>query len=154
MQHLAANISKEIGRIREWSGTLWHRRYDAIVVSDEPEAQWQRLRYVLSHGAKEGLVESPLDWPGVHAAKPLIHGEPLAGTWFNRSKEWAARNRGLNVSPADFAPTTRSTWHLYPPSATWVRKSAAVKSPRWSARSNLKSERSETALRWLASRRF
>ncbi len=30
------------GRIRKWRGAFWERRYDGIVVSDEPEAQWRR----------------------------------------------------------------------------------------------------------------
>jgi len=49
MHHLAGNISKEIGgRLRRWRGAFWERRYDGIVVSDEPEAQWRRLKYHLS----------------------------------------------------------------------------------------------------------
>ncbi|MEM7355018.1 MAG: transposase, partial [Acidobacteriota bacterium] len=72
MHHLGCNVSKEIGgRLRDWRGAFWERRYTSIVVSDEPEAQWRRLKYHLSHGVKEGLVESPLQWPGVHAAAPL-----------------------------------------------------------------------------------
>jgi hypothetical protein len=46
---------------------------------------------------------SPLRWPGVHAAKALVHGEALEGYWFSRSKEWSARNRGLDVGRYDFA---------------------------------------------------
>ncbi len=103
MAHLQCNLSKEIGRLRPWRGTLWERRYDAIVVSDEPDAQWARLKYSLAHGVKEGLVESPLQWPGIHAARHLVHGEPLEGYWFNRSKHWAALNRGLDVGAYDFA---------------------------------------------------
>ncbi len=104
MQHLGANLSKEVGgRLRDWRGAFWERRYDGIVVSDEPEAQWARLRYLLSNSVKEGLVESPLKWPGVHAARALVHGEPLEGYWFNRTKEWAARHRGLNYGRYDFA---------------------------------------------------
>ena len=104
MHHLAGNISKEIGgRLRNCRGAFWERRYDGIVVSGEPEAQWRRLKYHLSHGVKEGLVESPLRWPGVHAAKALVHGEPLEGYWFNRSKEWSAKNRGLAFGRYDFA---------------------------------------------------
>ena len=62
MQHLACNISKEIGgRIRGWRGAFWERRYDGIVVSDEPEVQWTRLKYSLSHGVKEQLVDSALE---------------------------------------------------------------------------------------------
>ena len=108
MHHLAGNISKEIGgRLRGWRGAFWERRYDGIVVSGEPEAQWRRLKYHLSHGVKEGLVESPLRWPGVHAAKALVYGEPLEGYWFNRSKEWSATNRGLDVGRYDFATRYR-----------------------------------------------
>ena len=104
MHHVACNISKEIGgRIRKWRGAFWERRYDGIVVSDEPEAQWQRLKYHLSHSVKEGLCESPLQWPGVHAAKALVYGEPLEGYWWNRSKEWAANNRGQDFGRYDFA---------------------------------------------------
>ncbi len=79
------------GVLRKWRGSFWERRYDGIVVSDEPEAQWRRLKY-LSHSVKEGLCESPVEWPGVHAARALTHDEPLEGYWFNRSKEWAAQN--------------------------------------------------------------
>ena len=104
MQHLAGNLSKEIGgRLRKWQGSFWERRYDGIVVSDEPEAQWARLKYLLANSVKEGLCKSPLDWPGVHAARALVHGEPLEGYWFNRRKEWAARNRGKEVGTYDFA---------------------------------------------------
>ena len=103
MQHASCNLSKEIGRLRGSSGPLWARRYDGIVVSDEPEKQWERLRYLLANGVKEGLVESPYDWPGLNAACSLVSGEPLEGTWFSRSQEWAARNRGLDVTKYDFA---------------------------------------------------
>ncbi len=104
MQHVACNISKEVGgRLRNWRGSFWERRYDGIVVSDEPESQWRTLKYHLSNSVKEGLCQSPLDWPGVHAAKALVHGEPLEGFWFNRSKEWAAKNRGQDFGRYDFA---------------------------------------------------
>ena len=115
MHHLAGNISKEIGgRLRGWRGAFWERRYDGIVVSGEPEAQWRRLKYHLSHGVKEGLVESPLRWPGVHAAKSLVYGEPMEGYWFNRSAEWSARNRGLDVGRYDFATRYRVSFSPLP----------------------------------------
>ncbi|HEX9736228.1 MAG TPA: hypothetical protein VGG06_30060 [Thermoanaerobaculia bacterium] len=37
---------------------------------------------------------------------------PLEGFWFNRSKEWAARNRGLDIGYYDFA--TKYQVHLSP----------------------------------------
>ena len=101
MAHLGCNLSKEIGRLRGWRGALWERRYDAIVVSSG--AEWGRLKYSLSHGIKEELVESVEDWPGIHAARQLVSGKPLEGYWFNRSKEWAARNRRQEYGTYDFA---------------------------------------------------
>jgi hypothetical protein len=103
MQHFSCNLSKEVGRIRDWKGPMWARRYSGIVVSDEPEAQWRRMSYILSHSVKEGLTATPGEWPGVHCADSLATGEPLEGYWFNRSKEWAARNRGLTVERYDYA---------------------------------------------------
>ncbi len=114
MAHYACNLSKEIGRLRGWRGAIWERRYDAIVVGDGPQAQWNRLKYSLSHGPKEGLVESPLMWPGIHAARHLVHGEPLEGVWFNRSKEWAAINRGLTPGTYDYATRYSITFAQLP----------------------------------------
>ncbi len=108
MAHVGCNLSKEIGRLRGWRGTLWERRYDAIVVS--PEAEWGRLKYPSSHGMKEELVEKAADWPGIHAARQLVRGEQLEGYWFNRSKEWAARNRRQEYGTYDFA--TRYSIHF------------------------------------------
>jgi hypothetical protein len=48
-------------------------------VSDEPEAQRGRLKYILSHGVKEFLVEKVREWPGVHAARALLDDEPMEG---------------------------------------------------------------------------
>jgi hypothetical protein len=78
----------------DWSGPFWARRYTAIVVSDEEAAQVDRFRYILSHGVKESLVERVLDWPGVHAARSILEAVPLKGYWFDRTQEYAARNRG------------------------------------------------------------
>jgi len=103
MQHFQSNLSREVARLVGWKGPLWSRRYDGIVVSDEPEVQWERLRYVLASGAKEGLVESPLQWPGVHAARALVDGVPLEGHWFDRTSEWMARRRNEDVDEHDFA---------------------------------------------------
>ena len=75
-------------------GRFTSRRYRAIVVSGEEGAQRERLKYVLSHGAKEGLVGDPREWPGVHAIRPLLDGEPTQGIWFDRTQEYAARRRG------------------------------------------------------------
>jgi hypothetical protein len=72
---------------------VFDRRYDMAVVTEEEGAQIERLVYILSHGVKEGLVERPQDWPGAHCVNALLDGEPLTGHWFDRSREYAARNQ-------------------------------------------------------------
>ena len=81
MCYLNSNLAREVGRLADWKEKFWGRRYQSIVVSDEEEAQISRLRYILAHGAKEGLVGSPLQWPGAHAAPALVTGDPLVGVW-------------------------------------------------------------------------
>ncbi len=40
MQHFQGNLSRELGRLIGWRGPLWSRRYDGIVVSDEPKVHF------------------------------------------------------------------------------------------------------------------
>ena len=112
MCHLKTNISKEVGRIHDWEGSLFAGRYASIPLSDEPEIQVERLKYILSQGAKEGLVLSPRDWPGVHAARALAEGQPLRGVWVDRTKLYQARQKDRSVREADF--THEEELHLAP----------------------------------------
>ncbi len=114
MHHVDGNLSKEIGRIRGWKGSLWARPYAGIPISSEPKVQWERLKYLLSHSVKEGLCESPRDWPGVHCASALVHGEPLEGVWFNRTKECAARHCGIEYGTYDFTTKYRVGFEQLP----------------------------------------
>lgn len=94
MCFLKTNLAKEIGRrLQNRSGPFFEQRYHTITVSDEEEAQIQVLRYILSHGVKELLVDSVLDWPGVHCAASLLDGKPMTGRWYDRCAESAARQR-------------------------------------------------------------
>ncbi|HXU33905.1 MAG TPA: hypothetical protein VN851_25315 [Thermoanaerobaculia bacterium] len=74
-------------------------------MSDEEEAQVGRLVYILSHGCKENLVARPQDWPGVHCVTALLTGQPIEGTWFDRTREWEARLRGEEFGARQFADT-------------------------------------------------
>ena len=103
MGHFKTNLSKEVGRLYDWPGSLFDRRYSAIVVSDEPEAQIARFEYLLAQGCKEGLVASPRDWPGVQSGIALADGADLQGVWIDRRAMWAARQRGENASAQDFS---------------------------------------------------
>lgn len=112
MNYFNSNLAREAGRLHRWREKFWGRRYQAIVVSDEEGAQMDRLRYVLSHGCKEGLVARPRDWPGAHSVMALTKGQPLRGLWFDRTRECAARSRGKRFERLEYA--SRETVELDP----------------------------------------
>lgn len=68
MNHLDSNLAREAGRLIDWREKFWGRRSQVAAVSREDDARIARLRYVLAHGVREGLVGSPLEWPGAHSA--------------------------------------------------------------------------------------
>ncbi len=103
MCYLLTNLSKEAGRLHRWRGPLFERRYQAIPVSNEEEAQCGRLRYLLSHGCKEGLVARVREWPGAHCADGLLTGKPCDGVWFDRRQQWLAWLRGEDHAQNAFA---------------------------------------------------
>ena len=105
MRDVNSNLALEVQRLTGWKHGIWARRYQAILISDEAGAQVERLKYIIAHGVKEGLVARVLDWPGVHCAAALLEGLSLEGTWFNRTAEYGARQRGKSFHVRDFAQT-------------------------------------------------
>lgn len=94
MNQLDSNLARIAGRLHRWRDCFWAHRYRAIPVLDD-EALLGRLRYLLAHGCKEGLVASPRDWPGATCLPALLEGRSLEGLWIDRSRR---RRRG---QPAD-----------------------------------------------------
>ncbi len=93
MEYFGGNLAREAGRVSSWEGKFWGRRYHSAIVGNGRESQIDRLRYIISNGCKEGLVASPLDWPGVSSTPALLDGSMrLCGMWFDRSREYRARN--------------------------------------------------------------
>ncbi len=112
MGYFLSKLAREVGRLTGWKEKIFGRRYQAIVISEEEEAQIERLRYGLAHGAKEDLVERPRDWPGAHAVRALLEGEVLEGLWFDRTQEYLARRRGETFDRLQYA--TREVLELDP----------------------------------------
>jgi hypothetical protein len=102
MRDFKSKLAREVGKLHDWKGPLWHSRYTLIPISEEPEAQIARLRYLVAHGTKEDLVQSPLQWPGVHAVKHFVRGEPLRGVWIDRTA-WS----DAKAKPEDLDKYTR-----------------------------------------------
>ena len=89
------NLAKELGRLHDWRENLWGRRYHSASVGASEEAQVARFSYILANGCKEGLVASPLDWPGVSSARALYSGEnTLQGTCYDRTAQYRAQKPG------------------------------------------------------------
>jgi REP element-mobilizing transposase RayT len=107
MGYVAGNLAREVGKLHDWRDKVWARRYRAIVVSHEEDAQVERLAYILGQGVKEGLVERPQHWPGVHCAAALLAGKHLEGTWIDRTALYEARHRGQQTTAAAFAESER-----------------------------------------------
>ena len=84
MNYLNSNIAREAGRLHRWREKFWGRRYRAIPVSFEPEAQIDRLRYLLSQGCKEGLVAKPQEWPGATSVHAQLGDGIVTGTCSSR----------------------------------------------------------------------
>ncbi len=103
MGYFLSKLAREVCRLTGWRDKVFARRYQAIAISEEEAAQVERLLYILSHGCKEDLVERPQDWPGIHCVDALLTGQPLGGTWFDRTQEFAARNRGESFGPRQYA---------------------------------------------------
>ncbi|MEM1180064.1 MAG: hypothetical protein AAGM22_17110 [Acidobacteriota bacterium] len=105
--HLKTNLSKEAGRLHDWEGPLFAGRYRSVPLSDEESVQLGRLKYLLSQGAKEGLVMSPRDWPGVHCANALLGEASIEGVWVDRTRLYAARQRDGQADEAEFSQVER-----------------------------------------------
>ena len=77
-----------VGEVQRQCATFLHRqvaRAKQTRIPRDEHAAHARLRYVLGHGTKEGLVSSPGSWPGPNCIAALTRGELLRGTWFDRS---------------------------------------------------------------------
>lgn len=95
MNHFQSKLAREANRLHGWSSRFWHRRYNATLVSDEPEIQLERLRYLLEQGCKENLVASPLDWPGAASHAALMRGHrTIQGDWIDRTDLYNRRRGG------------------------------------------------------------
>jgi REP element-mobilizing transposase RayT len=98
MQRLQSNIAVKVGRFVGWRGRFFARRYSAEPIVDEG-AQVERLKYILSHGVKEGLVARCQQWPGLSCAQALLEGGRASEhSWRNWTLRWKMEvGEDLNV---------------------------------------------------------
>jgi len=94
MKYLLGNLSKKLGPLcrPRWWGRFWERRYAATPILDEVALE-ERLRYLVAHGVKEGLVARLSDWEGLHCVGQLVDEAPRRFPWFNWTQRWQARGQ-------------------------------------------------------------
>jgi REP element-mobilizing transposase RayT len=123
MQYLLTNISKKVGALVDWKGPLWERRYSAEPVLDE-EALLGRIRYILSHGVKEGFVRTSREWPGLNSLDELWGRKPRTFRWYDWSRRWLARTGKRVPDRFDERFAEKETLELTPlPLVKFARKS-------------------------------
>ena len=102
MNYFMGNCARKINILRRRSGPFWHRRYTHIEVALDEESLVQRLDYLLQQGVKEGLVSSPLDWPGLHCAHQLASTDwTVRGYWENLTMKFRLEQAGKKVQDED-----------------------------------------------------
>ena len=101
MQWLNSVIAKRVGRQVGWRDKFWARRYSAEPILDD-EAALERLRYVLAHGVKEGLVERASEWPGLTCIPELLHDVRRVFRWLNGTARHESQLRGERRQDSDF----------------------------------------------------
>lgn len=103
MSFFNGNVARKVSKIIGWTGAFWSRRYADIPILDELAAV-KRLDYLLRNSCKEGLVSSPLAWPGATTARALVLGETVRGKWVNETELSAARRRWKRAHREDYEP--------------------------------------------------
>lgn len=93
MQYLQSNIAVKVGRLINWRGKFWARRYSAEPILDDA-AFLERVRYIKAHGVKERHVSLAENWPGLTSFAELCEGKRRIFPWRSWTKLWGERRRG------------------------------------------------------------
>jgi len=95
------NLARELARIHDWHGTLWQKRYSSEEILDEAGLQ-DIFKYVTKNSVKEGLVDHPRQWKGLHGYHQLVMKKSVSGPWIDRTGYYWAKQRREEVTLDDF----------------------------------------------------
>ncbi len=131
MQFALGNISKKAGPQVGWRGQFWERRYSAEPVLDAG-AMEGRLKYILAHGVKEGLVRRVSEWPGLSCLPQLLGEAKRRFRFFEWAKRWASGKLvpgGEDRWAGEWASEEELELHPLPAWAAWSpeRRQARVR---------------------------
>jgi hypothetical protein len=71
------------------------------------------FKYITQNSVKEGLVDHPKDWKGLHGYHQLVMNKSVRGPWVNRTAYYWAKQRHEDVTLDQF--TTQYQVDLSPP---------------------------------------
>lgn len=106
------NLARELARIHDWHGTLWQKRYSSEEILDEAGLK-EVFKYLTQNSVKEGLVDHPKEWKGLHGYHQQVMKKSMSGPWIDRTGYYWAKQRRQEVSLGDF--TTEYQIKLTPP---------------------------------------
>ena len=101
MCHFKGNLARELGRVHDWHDSFWQKRYSSEEILDE-EGLTEIFKYITQNSVKEGLVEHPSQWAGLHGYHQLVEGREVSGPWVNRSDLYIARKRDKSLQESEF----------------------------------------------------
>ena len=78
------NLARELARVHDWHGTLWQKRYSSEEILDETSLT-EIFKYITQNSVKEGLVDHPKDWTGLHGYRQLVMAKKVSGPWVDRT---------------------------------------------------------------------
>ena len=101
MCHFKSNLARELARIHDWHGSLWQSRYSSEEILDE-DGLIEIFKYITENSVKEGLVNHPNQWPGLHGYHQLVECRSVKGDWIDRTGLYLASQRNKDVNPLEF----------------------------------------------------
>jgi hypothetical protein len=110
MAYVKREITRRWGHSQRvnWRGTMWSEYVSTALPT--AESQVCCLKYILSHGVKEGLIARPELWPGVHCARALMTGSTIKGEWLDATS-WA-RQRDAQKRRKHPKPVRKNGYYL------------------------------------------
>ncbi len=80
MKYVLGNTAKAVNKQLHTTGKVWAERYKIQPILDD-ESTLEKMVYVASHGAKEGLVDRCEQWPGLKSIDHARFGTVRSFTW-------------------------------------------------------------------------
>lgn len=126
MRDVGQFISKQLGPLSGWHGTLWHHRFSAIPFVD-PRALREKIGYILSHGVKESLVGSLDESPFFTSLAANLGARQVFKRYWR--SEWTRKNGAARDLPI---PYTEHELHLADlPSAVMTPSERVLGQAKW-----------------------